>query len=209
MTDNQIQDLKADIAFMKALAQEGQQTPLLGGAILVAAGLIFGLASLAHWALLTGRLSLGTPWAPLIIWGSAMVVFFIALTLLRRGLASKPGASSPGNRAAGMAWASVGWTIFALSGAIAVIGYKTHSPMITAIFPSLILALYGGGWSVAAAMSRKTWLWLTAIGSYVAAVVVAWFCTSPVIFLAYAGALLLLAVLPGFLLMRQEPSDTI
>lgn len=209
MTDNQIQDLKADIAFMKALAQDGQQTPLLGGAILVAAGLIFGLAAVAHWALMTGRLDLGTPWAPLIIWGGALVLFFGALTVVRRGLAGKPGASSPGNRAAGTAWTSVGWTIFSLSGAIAVIGYKTHSPMITAIFPSLILALYGGGWSVAAAMARKTWLWMTAIGSYVAAVVVAWFCTSPLIFLVYAGALLLLAVLPGLMLMRQEPSDTI
>ncbi|MDQ0465762.1 hypothetical protein QO010_003554 [Caulobacter ginsengisoli] len=209
MTDNQIQNLKDDIAFMKALAQEGQQTPLLGGAILVAAGLTFGLASVAHWALMTGQLSLGTRWAPLIIWGGALAVFFVALTVLRRRIGGKPGAGSPGNRAFGMAWASVGWTIFALSGAIAVIAYKTHSPIITAIFPSLILALYGGGWSVAAAMARKTWLWLTAIGSYVAAVVVAWFCTSPVIFLVYAAALMLLAVLPGFMLMRQEPSDTI
>jgi hypothetical protein len=209
MTDNQINDLKADIAFMKALAQEGQQTPLLGGAILVAAGLIFAIASVAHWALMTGRLSLGTPWAPLIIWGGALAIFFVALTLLRRGMGGKPGASSPGNRASGMAWTSVGWTIFALSAAIAVIGYKTHSPIITAIFPSLVLALYGGGWSVAAAMARKAWLWATAVGSYVAAVVVAWFCDSATIFLVYAGALMLLAVLPGFMLMRQEPSDTV
>lgn len=209
MTDNQIQDLKADIAFMKALAQEGQQTPLLGGAIMVVAGLVFATASVAHWALMTGRLNLGTQWAPLIIWGGALAIFFVGLNLLRRRMGSKPGASSPGNRAAGMAWASVGWTIFALSTAIGVIGYKTHSAVITAIFPSLILALYGGGWSVAAAMARKTWLWVTAIGSYVAAVVVAWFCDSPVLFLLYAAALLLLAVLPGFTLMRQEPSDTI
>jgi hypothetical protein len=209
MTDNQIQDLKADIAFMKALAQEGQQTPLVGGAIMVAAGLIFGVASVAHWALMTGRLSLGTPWAPMFIWGGALAIFFVALSLLRRGIGGKPGASSPGNRAFGMAWSSIGWSIFALSGAIGVIGYRTHSPAVTAIFPSLILALYGCGWSVAAAMARKRWLWLTAIGSYVGAVVVAWFCTSPVIFLVYAGALLLLAVLPGFMLMRQEPSDTV
>jgi hypothetical protein len=209
MTDNQIQDLKADIAFMKALAQEGQQTPLLGGAIMVAAGLIFAVASVAHWALMTGRLSLGTPWAPMFIWGGALALFMIVMSVLRRGMGARPGASSPGNRAFGMAWASVGWTIFALSSAIGVIGYKTHSPAITAIFPSLILALYGGGWSVAAAMSRKTWLWVTAIGAYVASVLVAWFCDSPVIFLLYAGALLLLAVLPGFMLMRQEPSDTV
>lgn len=209
MTNNQIQDLKADIAFMKALAQDGQQTPLLGGAILVAAGLIFGAASVAAWAMATGRLNLGTPWAPLIVWGGAMAAFFVALAVVRRSIGGKPGAGSPGNRASGMAWTAVGWTIFSLAGAMAVIAYRTHSPIVTAIFPSLILALYGAGWSVAAAMARKRWLWVTAIGSYVAAVIVAWFCTSPVIFLVYAAFLLLLAVLPGFMLMRQEPSDTI
>lgn len=209
MTDNQIQDLRADIAFMKALAQEGQQTPLLGGAILVAAGLIFSVASLLAWGLATERLNLGTPWAPLIVWGGAMVLFFVALALVRRRIGGKPGAGSPGNRASGMAWTAVGWTIFSLAAAMAVIGYRTHSAIVTAMFPSIILALYGAGWSVAAAMARKSWLWLTAVGSYVAAVVVAWFCTSATIFLVYAAFLLLLAVLPGFMLMRQEPSDTI
>lgn len=209
MTDNQIQDLKADIAFMKALAQEGQKTPLLGGAIMVAAGLIFGLASVAEWAMMTGRLNFGTPWAQLYNWGGAMVLFFVILAVVRRRLRSQPGAGSPSNRASGTAWAAVGWTIFTLAAAIAVVSWRTGSNVPATLFPSIILGLYGGGWSVAAVMSRRRWLWLTAIGSYVGAVVVAWFANSPTIMLAYAGCLLLLAVLPGLMLMRQEPSDTI
>lgn len=45
MTRDQVQSVHDDIAYMKALAQEGRQAPLLGGSILIAAGLIFGLAS--------------------------------------------------------------------------------------------------------------------------------------------------------------------
>ena len=41
MTD-QNQAIRDDIAFMRALAEEGRQTPLLGGSVLVAVGLIFG-----------------------------------------------------------------------------------------------------------------------------------------------------------------------
>ncbi len=77
------------------------------------------------------------------------------------------------------------------------------------VFPSLILGLYGMGWSVAAAMSKKRWLWMTAIGSYAGALLMAWFSIEPAVYLVYGAALLLLASLPGYLLMRQEPSDTI
>ena len=58
MTQDQLQSIKDDIAYMKALAQEGRQAPLLGGSILIAAGVIFGLASLGQWALLRGLLPL-------------------------------------------------------------------------------------------------------------------------------------------------------
>ena len=47
MTDDQMQNVKDDIAFMRALAAEGQRTPMLGGAIMAAAGVIFAIASLA------------------------------------------------------------------------------------------------------------------------------------------------------------------
>jgi hypothetical protein len=65
------------------------------------------------------------------------------------------------------------------------------------------------GWSVAAAMSGKRWLWATAIGSYLACLLAAWYSVSTSVYLVYAAALVLLAVLPGLLLMRQEPGDTI
>jgi hypothetical protein len=208
MTDEKIQSLKDDIAFMRALAQEGSSAPLLGGSILVAAGLIFGGASVIHWTVITGLLAVSN-WAFPIIWFGALALFMIIVTVLGRRMRGKPGAASPGNRASGTAWASVGWTIFAISLSLMIIGVRAQSEIPMLVFPSLILGLYGMGWSVAAAMSRKGWLWVTAIGSYAAALVVAWFSIDPAVYLVYGAALLLLATLPGFILMRQEPSDTI
>ena len=111
MTDEKIQTLKDDIAFMRALAQEGQSAPLLGGSILVAAGVTFGVAGVAHWAVVSKVLNL--PQVTLaFIWPVALILFLVQLVWLRRGGNARPGAQSPGNRASSAAWASMGWTIF-------------------------------------------------------------------------------------------------
>lgn len=208
MTEEKIQTLKDDIAFMRALAQEGTSAPLLGGSILVAAGVTFAGAGVVHWSIQTGLVNL--PKTTLgVVWLGALVVFMGLLVWLRRGGRSRPGAQSPGNRASSAAWSAMGWSIFVIALAIAILSARTHSYIPTLIFPPLILGLYGMGWSVAAAMSRKRWIWMTAIGSYVAALVVAWLAVDPVVYLVYAAALLLLMALPGYILMRQEPSDVI
>lgn len=208
MTDDRIQTLKDDIAFMRALAQEGQSAPLLGGSIMIAAGVTFGVAGIIHWAVMSKLVNI--PQSTLgIIWPAALFIFLGLLMWLRRGGDARPGAKSPVNRASGSAFAAMGWTIFVIALAIGILSWRTQSYIPTLIFPPLILGLYGMGWCVAAAMSRKRWLWMTAMGSYAAALLVAWLSVDPVVYLVYSIALLLLMALPGFILMRQEPSDTV
>lgn len=208
MTDDKIQSLKDDIAFMRALAQEGSATPLLGGSIMIAAGVTFGVAGLVHWAVVTRLLNV--PQGMLgIVWLAALVVFLGLLMWLRRGGDARPGAKSPINRASGTAFGAMGWTIFVIALAIGILSWRTQSYIPTLIFPPLILGLYGMGWCVAAAMTGKRWIWMTAIGAYAAALLVAWLSIDPVVYLVYSASLLLLMALPGYVLMRQEPSDTI
>ena len=49
-TDNQTSGGAADLAFLRGLAEEGAKAPLGGGRILMAAGIVYGLASLSQWA---------------------------------------------------------------------------------------------------------------------------------------------------------------
>lgn len=208
MTDDQMQNVRDDIAFMRALATEGQRTPLLGGVILGSAGLIFAVASVVHWATVTGLIQLGQ-WGNLITWVGAMVIFFVILTIANIRIGSKPGARSPANKAAGAAWMGVGLAIFVMSMSYAAAAWQLRTGAVMATFPSLIFALYGAGWTVAASMTGKKWLWWVGIGSWVMAPVLAWLSSSPSQFLAYAAALILLMSIPGFVLMRQEPSDIV
>lgn len=209
MTDDQIKSLREDITYMKALADEGSRGPLLGGSILVAAGLIFGTGSLAEWALQAGVLAGQGGVAHLYVWGGTGVLFTIALIALIQRQKGRPGHMSPSNRAFANAWMGVGLAIFAMSIALTTLIFKTGSDLPAAVFPSLIFALYGSGWAVSAAMSGQKWLWWPAIGGWVAAPILAWFVGDPTMWLVYAAGLILLALVPGAILMRQEPSDVV
>ena len=207
MTRDQVQSVHDDIAYMKALAQEGRQAPLLGGSILITAGLVFGLASIVAYGIDSGILNV-PPVAYAFLWGGAMLVFFVILVWqIRR--TDKPGAQSAGNRAAGAGWMGVGLGVFVMSLSMAVVGWKTQSSIPSLIFPSLIFALYGSGWAVSATMSDQKWQWKLAIACWIAAPLIALLTGSPLMWLAYAAGLFLFALLPGVLLVRQEPSEVI
>jgi hypothetical protein len=209
MTDEKIQTLKDDIAFMKALAQEGSVAPLLFGGVMVAAGLIFGVASVLQWAITSGVLVVPSPWFLLANWVVAGGVFAVAMNLLLKRAKTRPGYNGSVNKATGAAWSGVGFAIFSCWAGMTAIGLTTGDWKVMNMFPVLILALYGAAWFVAAVMSGKGWIHLIAIGSFVGAVAMGMLSASPYLMLGYAGCLLLLAVLPGLILIRQEPSDIV
>jgi hypothetical protein len=198
------EDTAADIAWMRRLAEEGSQTPMQGASILFAAGLIYGAASLVHWAILTGVLGLSEPFLG-VTWLVATGLFLVTLTISIQALKRSPGVMTAANRASGTAWAAVGWGIFALSMAMAVLGVRMggEAVLVTfALMPSMIMVFYGMGWAVTAAMLRSRNLWLLAIGAFAAAPLLATLPGQPEQYLAYAAAMFLLMALPGWLLMR-------
>jgi hypothetical protein len=205
MTEDNMQVLRDDIAFMRDLAREGGNTPLLFGGVMVAAGLIFGLASVGHWMIATGVLRL-PPWWFMVNWLTAAGVFGIVCTRLVRRAGTRHGSSSSANRATSAAWSGVGLAIFASWAGLTAMAAMTGDWRVMNAFPVLILALYGAAWFVAGDMSRQGWLKLVALAAFAAAVALGALAASPHLMLAYAACLLLVAVVPGIVLMRQEPA---
>ncbi|WP_372706352.1 hypothetical protein [Brevundimonas sp.] len=203
MTEN-IEDPAADIAWMRRLAEEGANAPMQGASILVSAGLIYGSASLVHWAQVTDRL----PESPAVTgvgWLVATVLFLVVFTIVNLRMRGRIGVMTSANRAFAAAWTAVGLGIFALFIALMINSYRMGSNQdFTAMWlvPSIIFAFYGLGWAVTAAMLRSRPLWLLAVASLAACPALAWLTGSATQYLAYAAALFLLMALPGFLLMR-------
>lgn len=208
MTQDDIRSMKDEIAYIKALAEEGRRTPLIGGSILIAAGLIFGSASVIHWLIEIGALAL-SPVAYAVVWVGAMATFFACLFVLIGRSKGRPGAASLVNQAVGAAWMGVGLLIFVMSLSIAVISWRVQSPILTFIFPSMIFAAYGSGWAVSATMSKARWQWWLAIGAWAAAPAIAALTGTDWIWLAYGAGLFAFALVPGVLLVRQEPAEVV
>ena len=199
------EDPVADIAWMRRLAEEGAGAPMQGASILMFAGLIYGTASLFHWAQISSLIDI-PGLVEGVIWLIATGVFFVVLAVVITGLQRKGGVVTAGNRASGTTWSALGWGIFALFTSLAVLGLRLGEDaamLALALTPSVIMVFYGIGWAVSATMYRSRALWWLAAGSFVAAPSLAALADQDAQYLAYAGALFLLMALPGWLLMRQ------
>jgi len=204
MMTEKIEDPAADIAWMRRLAEEGSQAPMQGASIGFAAGLLYGVASLGHWAIVSRLLPLDYS-AITYVWLGATALFFVVLIVTLRHLKRTEGVITAANRASGTAWASVGWGIFALSMSMMVLGWRLGDGAVMvgfALIPSMIMVFYGSGWAVSAAMQRSRMQWMLAIASFGAAPLLAALTGMAEQYLAYAAALFLLMALPNWVMMR-------
>jgi hypothetical protein len=199
------QDPAADIAWMRNLAEEGAGTPFQGASILMSAGLIYSVASLIHWAQISGLVELPGI-AVGIVWLIATGLFLATLVFLIARLKRREGVMTSGNRASSTVWSALGWGIFAMFASLTALGYQLGEDAIllgAGLIPSIIMVFYGIGWAVTATMHRNRILWWLMAGSFLAAPLLALMAGQDAQYLAYAAALFLLMALPGWVLMRQ------
>ena len=197
MTDHDA--IRDDIAFMRALAEEGRNGPLIGGPMLLASGLCFGSASLAIWLNQTFAL-VTSSWSFFAIWTISLAAFLGFL--LASKTTRRPGAGA--SRAIGVAWSGGGLSIFFVGLSLAVMAVRSNDPHIANAFLPFILSIYGSAWFVAAALTKTRWLSAVAAGAFGFALVTAWFASEGVVvFLIYALGLYALVAAPGYVLMRR------
>ncbi len=198
-----IQSIRDDLAYMRGLADDGRRPSRRGGVILAAGGFTYGLASFAGWACLTGFAPGGAAavWAP---WTAATLVFYAVMFVQLRALKreGKGSGTAPSNLS-GLAWAAMGGAMFTLILSAVAANWTTGSPLVWAVVPSVFLALYGTGWTVAAAASGRTWMRNLALASFAGAVAIAFVAGSTTVWLAYGVALMLLGGAPGVVLARD------
>jgi hypothetical protein len=203
MTDD-VKAIRDDIAFLRALAEDGRRTPLLGGSILATAGGCYGLASLVQWLILGGVLDAPPVWL-FGLWALAVAVHLTIQSVLVGKVATKPGADSSANRASRDVWTAIGLGCFVLIAAVGLASWKARTDVLIGFTPSIILVLYGAAWWVAGAVAKLAWIRAVAVASFAAAIAMGLLIGSTWVWLAYAVALFLLALVPGLALMRQEP----
>ena len=195
------QALRADVAFLRSLAEGGAAATVREGAILLAIGVIFGLVAAQYWAIDAGLLAVPTwlkPW----LWLDGLAVFLVAMALISsRYRGRPPGAAS---RALAAAWTGVGAAlIFADLGLFAA-SRRLGLPLLTPwVFPLILFTLIGAAWGVAYAVRRRLAFALAAAGSFAAAMLCGALMGRPEEWLALSAGLVLLVALPGGLIVRS------
>jgi hypothetical protein len=198
--------VEADLAFMRALVDDGKQPGLMAGSgpsIYLAAGLLYGTQCLYH------LLELLTPirWPPLLSLGVAIgvnVAFFAYLTVaLVRERTLRVGGSATGRALNAMfgatGLANIGFVIiFALNSA------WRKDFTLWLLYPATVFILQGAAWYVAFLMRRKPWMAWTALGWFVSGTALGLLLTNVTAYLTICTAALFLCMaLPGWIMIRQ------
>lgn len=199
-------DLLDDLAYARALAEEGRNAPLIGGAYLVLFGVLLCASYALHWAIFTGRIEALAPGHVGFVWIGFAVAAAIGMLALNSRVRSKPGGSTTANRVDARVWRGVGITISVvavgiLTQAILSGDFANANAIMAAGFGLYGLALY-----VTAGISGQRWLgWIAALAWAASAAL--WFsmAESWAYLIASAACLVVLAG-PGLVLMRREPA---
>lgn len=205
--------LASEVAYVRALAEEGRNAPLVGGVLYVIWGALMGLAALATYASATGVINVpfvGGLW----FWISAFALGWLASFVLGGKSLTKPGAMTVGNKTARAAWISVGlfMSIFWIASMIFqsrlnAAGFESRF-LYGLMFP-LAFGLYGIAFFATAIAARLNWMRGFAASSWLFSVAALYFIGVAEQFLVGAVGTFFCAVLPGLLLMRREPSEIV
>ena len=206
-------DLAGDLAYVRALAEEGRDAPLLGGAYYLLWGGLMGGAALVAFLGLVGVISLGRGGA-FVPWAAAGVIGWIGSMMLARRHARKPGTFTLGNRTAAATWIAVGvfMTVFWIALIFAHddftdLGVPRYF-LFYLMFP-VAFGVYGVAFYATAVAARAGWLKIFAGLSWAFCIAALFLAGSVYQFLAGSLGCFVCAALPGFILMRGEPQEIV
>lgn len=209
MTD----DIRDDLAYVRALAEEGRDTPLVNGVFYVIWGALMGAAALVAYAHAADWLDLGA-YGDLGPWVTAFVLGWIFSFLYGRKAVAKPGAATIGNRTAAAVWLSVGMFVSLFWIALMIV----HDDFVQIGVPNYFLfnlmfpigfGLYGVAFSATAAAARLRWPYGFALLSWGFSVLSLMYMGRMETFLIAAAGFFLCAMVPGIVFMRNEPSEIV
>ncbi|WP_292050559.1 MULTISPECIES: hypothetical protein [unclassified Brevundimonas] len=201
MSQDPVADIQGDIAYMKSLAAEGRDAPVLVGPILVAAGLWFGAATVGQWLIALGMIPL-TGWGVMWMWVGAGIGFAALLYVLIRRIDAAAGSRTKDNTAIGAAWSACGYTIFGMWLVLMAFCFSTGNWSPMALMPSIVMIAYGAAWFIAGQVAGRGWMLLTGLVSFLGAAALAWFAFTHWTYAIYLVLMVLVALAPGLHLMK-------
>lgn len=200
------EEMLADLAYARTLAEEGRHAPLLGGAHLTFWGTLNAAAFTLQWTILEGWLPMADGAAFAVLWLSYGVAAAIGSFWLNQRTRTKPGQTAIGARAERALWTGAAMALLAIViGSLTrmMISGDTTAP--NAIFGPAF-AIYGAALTGTASLSEQTWLRSFGLISIVIGAVLCLFANENWAYLLAAVGSLSVLAWPGIVLLKREPS---
>ncbi|MEL6725929.1 MAG: hypothetical protein AAFP81_10840 [Pseudomonadota bacterium] len=206
MNDTTLQD---DLAYVRDLAEAGQQAPLLGGRFLTFWGVLTSVAYFLHFSIaanLFGWPDTAYAW----VWGTFIVAGGIGQGFLVSTIRNKPGGNSVGNRSEATVWMAGGFALFAYFATLIVKSIVVGGPVpgFEASLP-LVFAIYGTGLITSGIMGNVKVLTYAGYGALAMVALSIWFEGAASSWAVASLGAFLTVLVPGLLMMRQEPKSVV
>jgi hypothetical protein len=193
-----------DIDYLRQLAESGAHAPLLSGRFLVWWGLLLTLAYVGQHLALAGALGDAGKVVG-IIWMSFTIVGVAGQFVLARGMKSKSGSGSAGNRASRVVWITGACSIFSMVIGSGIAANRGAGPTAFDWTVPVAFAVYASALVVTGALAKNR----IALAAGGAAVLMVGLFTAMIVspdrYLLAAAGVALTVFLPGLLMLRAEP----
>lgn len=157
----------ADLAFMRALVEEGGRSQIAGGNALLWGGLLYGFQCLVQWAHIVGLVHLSDRVMVLFINGVTVVYLVVLGVVLWQD--RKTSQKGVGTRAVNSAFGGAGLANLVLLVSFGVVATRERSLTIWLLYPATLSVVLGSAWYVAFMIRRRPWLLVVSIGWYATA----------------------------------------
>ena len=203
------QNLSQDIDYLRTLAEAGERAPLLSGRFYVMWGILLPVAYVAHYLIITGQV--GAPMWLAVLWPAIFILGMAGNFLLAKGLSSdKPGSGSVGNQTSASVWQFAGMVFGAVFvGLILKTAFGGASATIFDWFVPIGFSLYCVAMGVSGRMAQASVLKGAAYMSGALVPIAIYLVGTAELYLFASAAIALVILLPGILLLRREPSQTV
>src|SRR4051812_36439466 len=168
-------EARADLAFMKAVAEDRGPLPRTIGEHMLAPGLIFTANFLLIWAIYKGWVAWPQRWM-FFLWAPGAALYLLTYPVLM--IRAKGATIGPAARAFAAAWCGVALMTFAAV-ATTIAASLSLDRSFYEIWPALAFVLYGGAWAAIAIVRKQASWGLVALGCFATAVIAAATLTSP------------------------------
>jgi hypothetical protein len=202
-------ELAQDLAYVRTLAEEGRNAPLLSGRYLVLFGVLLTIAYSVHWALITGIFGPAQSTWTLGNWIGFAVCAGIGSWLVDRHVRALPGRAAVVNRVDGAVWRGAALGVVAVAVGTVVQDAISDQGVAENAIMAVGFAVYGVALGATAVIARQAWLrWFSWL-SFAASAVLWTFLNEPWVYLVAATASVAVLLAPGLVLMRGEPSRVV